>query len=380
MAITDPTDISNLVLWLDAGQGITKDGSDRISAWADQGTNSNDFSQGTGGNQPLFVASVLNSLPVVRFDKVRSDDMDTGGTPSVWATGATGRHLFIISAPKSSGTTKSLFNYGVQTALNIFETFFRSSVDTYRGEFNTANVTTSTAWAVDVFEISEVLYDGSDAFIRGKGVQEDTLTVALNTTPGTVFLGSRAGSTNFMDGDIAEVVFYNKSLSAVERQDVFDYLSRKYLDSTAPAVPDKVVRYRAKDDDGDFHTAITWRNPVDADFIGCHLGRALDSTSSAPTHILEDDGDGTVSWVLLANSTDPYLLAGTTADTSPLQEESDRFGAWADPDQGDDDVALFVRSVDLVVNTSAFVKAVDGQDLVPAQRIVGVSVTVNKLS
>lgn len=49
--------------------GITKDGSDLVSAWDDQ-VGSINFSQGTGTNQPLWVDAVVNGHPVIKFDGV----------------------------------------------------------------------------------------------------------------------------------------------------------------------------------------------------------------------------------------------------------------------------------------------------------------------
>lgn len=65
-----PTDVAGCKLWLKADAGITKDGSDYVSAWADQSGNGNDASQGTGTNQPLWVDTQLNGKPVIRFDGI----------------------------------------------------------------------------------------------------------------------------------------------------------------------------------------------------------------------------------------------------------------------------------------------------------------------
>ena len=63
-----PTDIAGCQLWLKADAGITKDGSDYVSVWADQSGNGNDAVQATGASQPLWVDGQLNGEPVLRFD------------------------------------------------------------------------------------------------------------------------------------------------------------------------------------------------------------------------------------------------------------------------------------------------------------------------
>lgn len=55
---------------LSADTGITKDGSDLVSQWDDQGVYISNVTQSSGTLQPLWVASSINSQPVVRFDGV----------------------------------------------------------------------------------------------------------------------------------------------------------------------------------------------------------------------------------------------------------------------------------------------------------------------
>lgn len=60
-----PTHLPGCVLWLRADLGITKDGSDRVSAWADQSGLGHDVTQGVGSEQPLWEATAFNGYPCV---------------------------------------------------------------------------------------------------------------------------------------------------------------------------------------------------------------------------------------------------------------------------------------------------------------------------
>ncbi|HEY3416195.1 MAG TPA: Ig-like domain-containing protein, partial [Armatimonadota bacterium] len=63
----DPTPVtSNLTLWLKADTGITKDGNNKISAWADQSGQGHNVSQGNANYQPVYTENILNGRPVVR--------------------------------------------------------------------------------------------------------------------------------------------------------------------------------------------------------------------------------------------------------------------------------------------------------------------------
>ena len=64
-----PVSASELLSHWDASNGITKDGSDYVSAWADY-EGANTLTQGTGASQPKWVNASLNGYPIVRFDGI----------------------------------------------------------------------------------------------------------------------------------------------------------------------------------------------------------------------------------------------------------------------------------------------------------------------
>ena len=70
---------SGLLYWLKADEGVTADGSNKVSAWADQSSEGNDFAQATAGIQPELVAGAMggNGLPALRFDGDQSGGYST---------------------------------------------------------------------------------------------------------------------------------------------------------------------------------------------------------------------------------------------------------------------------------------------------------------
>jgi len=77
LLIPVPLQISDCQLWLNAGLGVTYDGSDLISAWADQSGNGN-HATASGTSRPKFIASsaLFNNEPTVEFDGI--NDFLTG--------------------------------------------------------------------------------------------------------------------------------------------------------------------------------------------------------------------------------------------------------------------------------------------------------------
>ena len=61
---------ANLRLHYRSDLGVTKDGGDLVSNWADQSGNGDDLVQATGTNQPLWVDTAMNGYPVIRADGV----------------------------------------------------------------------------------------------------------------------------------------------------------------------------------------------------------------------------------------------------------------------------------------------------------------------
>lgn len=72
-----PADLAGCVLWLRSDLGVTKDGSNRVSSWADKSGQENNFVQTVGANQPLYVASDsnFNNNPSINFDTIDANMM-----------------------------------------------------------------------------------------------------------------------------------------------------------------------------------------------------------------------------------------------------------------------------------------------------------------
>ena len=81
-----------------------------VSFWADRSGNGNNATQPTGSQQPLWVAGVLNGLPVVRFNPTNSQYFNL---PNV-LNGTTGAEAFVVLkvAVAMPIVTRSLWGFG----------------------------------------------------------------------------------------------------------------------------------------------------------------------------------------------------------------------------------------------------------------------------
>jgi hypothetical protein len=69
-------------LWLDAADLSTISISTGVSQWRDKGPNGRNFTQGTGGTQPILTQAGLNGLPVLSFNG--SQWLTSSNTAATW--------------------------------------------------------------------------------------------------------------------------------------------------------------------------------------------------------------------------------------------------------------------------------------------------------
>ena len=96
-------------LW-DAAQGVTKDGADNVSQWNDISGNNRNFTQTTGGDQPLFVADVgadLNNKPAISFVGGASNDwMEIASTAFYSTSEVNPSTVFMVYTDYNNGASQ----------------------------------------------------------------------------------------------------------------------------------------------------------------------------------------------------------------------------------------------------------------------------------
>lgn len=221
----DPANISGQKLWLKGDDAATG----TITTWADASGNGNDA---TAVDTPQGVASVLNGHKIVRFDGV--DDHFTFGD---FISGFTGGEVFIVikidADPPPDATRSGLWHFGGTdnthypfTNALIYEIFGsnvrRDGIDP------AADLATWKVYSVSANSSSWLAHlDGTQIHSEGSN------TVAFTTTPK---LGISRGGVHFLDGDVAEMILYNRSLTTTERGNVWHYLAEKYALTIANTV------------------------------------------------------------------------------------------------------------------------------------------------
>ena len=233
---------TGMKLWLRADAGVTKDGSNKVSAWADQSGNSANGSQANSANQPTWVDNVINGQPVLRFDGT-NDHIQ--GTNNGYNPSGGDYTIFVVHRRSSSAAWTGVFTYnntsGVQGApiaswINATDQFGVNAAgisatgvsvnlsgapsDVYLSTIQRKGGTAGNGGALQVRSVSDWL------LLQASGTQSWTSGSSAGYTVGRHWW--QAADEHYLNGDVAEVIVYDRSLSPSERSRVDTYLGKKY--------------------------------------------------------------------------------------------------------------------------------------------------------
>ena len=255
-AAFSPDDIADLRLWLDAADAstITASGG-AVSKWTSKDANAREFTQSSGSLQPTTGASTLNSLNVVDF---ASDYLVGTSAESVWEFlhDGTKHTVFLVWKPGAVANPNARYTVystgavagdsGAYLAYDDRSTASRNDVLQHvinntlsnRAVINTSANDAATA---NAYQIVRVTSDPSNATAASRSsiFVNAGSAIANNTQTGTPSSGNpnftlhvgavaTASPSDQMTGGLAEMLMYERDMSAQEVEDVEDYLAAKW--------------------------------------------------------------------------------------------------------------------------------------------------------
>ena len=238
---TDVQDLpvtSGLLAWYDARDvaRITFGSGTAVSQWNDKSGSGNHASQGTAASQPAWTENVLKSKPVVRFN----DDRLNCGTVILTGTSARTTICVVQASPSAPGFNAILSLSESTTAGEGYDVVTGASTGKLAVLVNSGNrIFNETAESTTNFFVVSILNPTTPNTDNTYGaLHQVALTVASTAAraistgnTGVTRLGQNLAnsSTNALVGDLCELVFYNRELSAAEVIAVENYLRGKWI-------------------------------------------------------------------------------------------------------------------------------------------------------
>jgi len=235
-----PSDFSDLKVWLRADSGATFDiPTKKVSAWVDNSGTNNDMAQSTKANQPLrYGYGGQDDKAYFSFDGTSdylSSDNNcplTGNDLTIFyvaksneVTSATQR---LVGYRDSAGGGSDRLNFGIESSGRVY---FKALDDSSNG----GSIVSGFSDVGTVSHIACARIKDTDFSLQYNNNTEVTANYAsysnndgFNLAPFTIGHIDLGGVGTYWDGEIQEVIIYNRALSDAETADVRGYLNLKY--------------------------------------------------------------------------------------------------------------------------------------------------------
>ena len=222
-----------LSVWLRADLGINAADGGPVLSWEDQSGQGRNAAynpaNGFGEQPPVFDASNpgVNDQPTVRFFNTNALELDltflAGSDYTIFVVN--GRDRFGLANFYIAGDSllqDRNLTLGYETVSLLRQAHFNRDLDaiveTYIG---------TELWALDTFRFSQV--EGKDIYQDGENIASDDVLTPLVSNTGTTLGHFRAfGGLFWFQGDLAEVIVYDRALSDLERLQVEAELAGRY--------------------------------------------------------------------------------------------------------------------------------------------------------
>jgi hypothetical protein len=220
---------SGLVTWLKANQGTNgiNDG-DPVSVWNDQSPSANHAVQSVAGARPLFYSSAINGNAAIEFN---------GGARflSLSLSAISNSQYTIIAVVRRNSPGSNQYFLGVQQASPIGMHLGYRQNNSLRLFDNLISANATVTNFSSTNETSAIVI-GSLSAASGRSITEVKNGITISGTHPNksmvVFTGmgaiGRGHSINGLSGQVAEIIVYNRALTAAETRQIQTYLSVKY--------------------------------------------------------------------------------------------------------------------------------------------------------
>ena len=239
--------IDNLVMWLETTSDKSFDASEKvdtvfgatgtITSWNDislQATSPNNATQNSINNKPRYIANGINGLPVVNFDGAlnpNGDYLNWNGTSL-----ANSNYTIFVVEQRRSSAGNNYFIGGINTGQNqeLHLGYRTNTLFTFAQYSNDYDMPisgyTSPIAKIHSFTFNSAI--GKNYYLNGQIPSGGTCITTNCKTGLSSYLSASTGlrdpGNGYFNGDIGEIIVFNKFLNNTERTSVEDYLKTKW--------------------------------------------------------------------------------------------------------------------------------------------------------
>ena len=233
-------------VWLDASSLTALANGSMVSTWTDRSGNSWNAYQNSSSRRPTYVTNQLNGYPVIRFDRTNGGqwlDITSIGIGAAMSNSST---LFAVTKANSGGVNddrgqwQSVFGAVEAYSGILFQGFPTTThfyIDGWVGNPPANDLVVRSSITQGQWYIATRLPKESattttlSGFVNGINAGSRSSNLQLKNHNNLARIGApQASGTHqyLLNGDIAEIIFFNVNLSEAQRIIVENYLASKY--------------------------------------------------------------------------------------------------------------------------------------------------------
>lgn len=210
---------SGLVLDLRADVAVVADSNGNVSAWLDQSPAANTATQSNLANEPQLSQGQINGLPALNFNGSNMLTLPQ----NVMQAATAGQIIAVVKVGSNPNNFSMLWNFGTGYGTSYYNTLHFDDFGT--GDASAVVVETQ-AQLSQYFVYDTAIGDSGTSTYRYNGTPLWTrtgLTIGFQPDPD---IGGY-GNGSFV-GQIAEILVFNRVLTATEQASIYSYLAGKY--------------------------------------------------------------------------------------------------------------------------------------------------------
>ena len=207
----------NPVLWLDGNDMDSMTLSDgKVVTWADKSGFNHHAIQSSSTNEPELIENGYNERNIIRFDGSNECFFKVADFSLAQPT-----EIFIVV--KWNTTNNTIIDGITANSGSLWTTSTAGDLRMYAGATLSRTVGTMGEW-----RFLSCAFNGASSQVRSSGVLLGSVANAGTNSMGGVHIGAHGSSDLELDGDIGEVIIYDKTLTDSQREEVELFLRERW--------------------------------------------------------------------------------------------------------------------------------------------------------